>query len=177
MAQESRYKTRADRRAVSIAARLRCSRGWSDVVIRNVSSSGLMGASPNPPARGDYVEVRCGTYVMVARVAWSEGAAFGAQGQGRIYLPDLMAGSEGRAKPPAERRKLPRGPLLMRPPTMAERADRSVRAARLFDFASVALSGTIFAGLATSVAYQALANPLERASQILATEPKSDNVR
>ncbi|MEO6040848.1 MAG: PilZ domain-containing protein [Croceibacterium sp.] len=161
-------KAREPRKPVRIGARLMGERGWSDVVIRNVSSGGVMGASPHPPVRGDYVEVRCGSYRIVARIAWARGGLFGAQARGRIEIADLLAGSEGRAVATDERRQQPQVRLAQRAPAPAEQAERSARAGRMFDFAMLALAGAAFAGLAASAAYQALAAPIELAAEALA---------
>ena len=40
-------------RPVKIGARLKSQHGWSDVVIRNVSTRGILGVCPAPPERGD----------------------------------------------------------------------------------------------------------------------------
>ena len=56
----SANRAREPRQPVRIGARLKSGRGWSDVVLRNVSTRGVMGQCAAPPARGDYVEVRCG---------------------------------------------------------------------------------------------------------------------
>ena len=45
--------------------------------IRDVSRSGALLESDEPPAAGDEVRVTCGGFQAVARVAWSEGPWFG----------------------------------------------------------------------------------------------------
>jgi hypothetical protein len=165
----SAQRAREPRQPARIGARLRSGRGWSDVVIRNVSSRGLMGECPAPPVRGDYVEVRCGAYVMVARVAWAQEDCFGARAHDRIALPALIAAAEGRARAANDRRVAARAPdAAPRPPTILERAAASARLARALDFMAVAFAGGALASFAAGTAQQALAGPLDQAAVALA---------
>lgn len=162
------HKAREKRRPVRIAARLRRASGWSDLVIRNVSPRGMMGQCADPPERGDYVEVRCGGYVIVARVAWTGEESFGARAQDLIELEQLVAGAEGRAQAHGERRQGGRAELPPPPrPDLAARQAASERFARRFDFLSVALAGLALAGLAASAAHEVLAKPFDRAAAAL----------
>ena len=45
--------------------------------IRDVSKSGALLESDEPPAAGDEVRITCGNFMAIARVAWSEGPWFG----------------------------------------------------------------------------------------------------
>jgi hypothetical protein len=45
--------------------------------IRDVSKSGALLESDEPPAAGDEVRITCGSFMAIARVAWSEGPWFG----------------------------------------------------------------------------------------------------
>jgi hypothetical protein len=164
-------RPREIRQPVRIGARLRSARGWGDVVIRNVSSRGVMGECGAPPVRGDYVEVRCGACVIVARVAWSEDDRFGALAQGRIQLSELVAGSQGRALTVPERRKRPRAEhVAPRGRGLTERAAASARLGRALDFSALALAGAAFAVVVAGSVHDALARPLTEISQKLATE-------
>jgi hypothetical protein len=165
----SAHRAREPRQPVRIGARLKSGREWRDVVIRNVSARGVMGECPAPPARGDYVEVRCGAYVIVARVAWASEGRFGARTQDLIALPDLIACSNGRARPAAERRLQPRPPQASRrAPSLAERNFASVRLGRAFEFVSLIATGAAPAKLLGGAAHDALARPAEKVSQVLA---------
>lgn len=164
------HRAREERRPVRIGARLKSGRGWFDAVIRNVSPSGVMAMCEPAPERGDYVEVRCGTYVIVARVAWTKDDCFGARTQNPIELPDLIAGSEGRARMSEERCKLARARAdAPRRPGLGERAAASARFARAFEFLSLACVGVGLAALAAGAAYDALSRPLDAAAEALAT--------
>ena len=158
----SANRAREPRQPVRIGARLKSGRGWSDVVLRNVSTRGVMGQCAAPPARGDYVEVRCGDYVIVARVAWACDDRFGARAQDLIALPDLVASSEGRArKAPRPVRSMPRAPSL------SERSFASVRLGRAFEFLSVVLAGAALAAVLGGAAHDALARPTAAVSHAL----------
>lgn len=166
----SAHRSREPRQPVRIGARLKSGLGWSDVVLRNVSARGVMGECAAPPARGDYVEVRCGAYVIVARVAWAADDRFGARAQEAIELSELIACAEGRARQRPERRRSGRGsataPVCYRP-TAAERHSASLRLGRLFEFGSLVLGGAAIAGLLGGAAHDALARPVTAVSQVL----------
>jgi len=164
----SAHRAREPRQPVRIGARLKSGQGWSDVVLRNVSPRGMMGECEAPPERGDYVEVRCGAYVIVARVAWASDDCFGARAQDCIALADLIACSEGRALPVDDRRKAPRPvKLAPRAPSLAERNFASVRLGRAFEFLSVGLAGATLAAVLGGAAHDALARPAEAVSRAL----------
>jgi hypothetical protein len=128
-----------------------------------------MGQCPAPPGRGDYVELRCGAYVIVARVAWASDDHFGARAQDVIELPDLIASIEGRARQATERRRQarPAGPAR-RTRSVAERSFASVRLGRAFEFVSLILAGAALATLLGGAAHDALAKPVAEVSRALA---------
>ena len=165
----SAHRAREPRQPVRIGARLKSGQGWSDVVLRNVSARGVMGQCPEPPERGDYVEVRCGGYVIVARVQWASEDRFGARAQDLIALTDLIACAEGRQRPVEDRRgkQRPVRPAQRAVP-LAERSFASVRLGRAFEFVSVALAGAALAAALGGVAHDALARPADRISHALA---------
>lgn len=163
------HRAREPRQPVRIGARLKSGRGWSDVVLRNVSARGVMGECTPPPARGDYVELRCGAFVIVARVAWSGDDRFGARAQDTIELGDLIACAEGRARKRAERRRYAR-PVkpARRAPTLEERGFSSARAGRAFEFFSLIMVGTALATLLVGTTHDALATPVAKVSRAMA---------
>jgi len=165
----SAHRTRESRQPVRIGARIKSGREWSDAVLRNVSARGVMGECPAPPARGDYVEVRCGTYVIVGRVAWASDGRFGARAQDVIELPDLIAGAQGRARQVAERREQQRATKPARNTrSLAERTFASARFGRAFEFVSLSFAGAALAALLGGAAHHALAGPAAAASRALA---------
>jgi hypothetical protein len=129
----------------------------------------MMGQCPAPPARGDYVEVRCGAYVIVARVAWARDDRFGARAQDRIELADLVACAEGRSRQPKERRQQGRAARpARRAPTIAERDFASRHFGRAFEFGSLLFAGAALATLLGGAAHNAIAKPVASVSQALA---------
>ena len=166
----SAHRAREPRQPVRIGARLKSGQGWRDVVLRNVSARGVMGECPAPPERGDYVEVRCGAYVIVARVQWASDDKFGARAQDLIALTDLIACAEGRQRP-ADERRLERRPAKPQRPqtTLAERSFASVRLGRAFECCSVALAGAALATVLGGAVHDALAHPAGQVSRALAT--------
>ena len=164
----SAYPAREIRQPVKIGARLKSGRGWSNVVLRNVSPHGVMGLCDPPPARGDYIEVRCGAYVIVARVAWARDDCFGARAQDIIVLPDLIACGQGRTQPAPERRREPRPRVAPAPLSLVARAAANVRLARALDFGAIALAGATLASLSASLAHDAVARPAAEISRALA---------
>jgi len=159
-------RARESRQPVRIGARLRNGQGWSDMVLRNVSARGMMGECRTPLRRGEYVEVRCGGYVIVARVAWTGGERFGARAQDLIALPDLVASAEGRGASAPERRREPRPARPAK--TLEERGFSSARLGRAFEFVTLILAGAALAVVLGGAAHDALATPADRISQALA---------
>jgi hypothetical protein len=170
----SAHRTREPRQPVRIGARLKSGRGWSDIVLRNVSARGVMGQCPAPPARGDYVEMRCGAYVIVARVAWARDDRFGARAQDPIALAGLIACAEGRARQAEERRRHVRAePPVRHRPTLADRGFASRHLGRVFELGSLVLAGAALATLLGGAAHDALARPAAHISQAMtAGEPR-----
>lgn len=73
-----------------IKARLRDGALWSDALIINMSSRGLLVRSDQSPNRGSYLEIRRGPYVIVARVVWANADRFGVQTQDIVPSERLM---------------------------------------------------------------------------------------
>lgn len=129
---------RETRRPVNLAAQMRTERGWSDIIIRNVSSGGFMAQCPVPPRRGHYVEVWRGEICMIGYVVWSSGSRFGARSQAKIDIPALIARC-ATALPGTERRGRARSPRAT-PPSLQAQASRSRHLGRSLEF--VALGAT-----------------------------------
>lgn len=164
----SAHRAREPRKPVRIGARLKSGQGWSDVVLRNVSPRGVMGECPAPPERGDYVELRCGAQVIVARVTWASEDRFGARAQDLIALPDLLASSRGPVAPTTDRRQQPRSARsLIVAKSLEERGFASVRFGRAFEFLSLVFAGVALATLLGGAAYDTLARPTGKISQAL----------
>ena len=69
-----------------IKARMRSGVSWHDVCILNLSVHGVGIRAAEPPARGTYVEIRRGSQMIVARVAWTKGHRAGLRSQDAIFI-------------------------------------------------------------------------------------------
>jgi hypothetical protein len=91
-------KTREPRVKVLVRARMRAGADWTDVVIHNMSSRGLL-ATASPVCRpGTVIEIRRIHHVVVGRVVWQNGAFFGVRTQDPIDIEGIVS-----AKPPAHK--------------------------------------------------------------------------
>src|SRR5215218_5584495 len=79
------------RRRVVLPARLRTGAQWSDTCILNISSRGLMIHSGREAPRGSLVELRRGEHVIIARVAWRDGARVGLCSEDRVPIEEIMS--------------------------------------------------------------------------------------
>jgi len=163
------YNSREPRQPVSIGGRFNIGGGWRDLHIRNISPRGIMAACADPPTRGDYVELRCGPQVIVARVVWVRDGRFGARTQDKIDLSALTGGSQPSAGEMPERRWRMRAPKSApQQLSLAARFAASRQFSRLFDFASLAIVGAVLAAVAAAAAYEALSSSLGRVGTALA---------
>ncbi len=92
---EARKEQRAQAR---IPARLRGGGPVRDATILDMSSRGLLMMAPNPPRRGEIVEVFLGRHVLVGQIRWSNSGHFGVGLQERINIAALMQGDCGPIK-------------------------------------------------------------------------------
>jgi hypothetical protein len=160
-------KPREPRRNVMIKARVREGASWSDALILNMSSKGLLVRSDRSPGRGSYLEIRRGSDVIVARVVWSHSGRFGVQTQEAVPADDLIRDPDGgpsTAKPAGagmqERRSTQR--------RSDERYDASRHKARLTEFAAMAAVLGFVAILAAEVLLEVVTRPLDAAQAALA---------
>lgn len=165
------YSKREARNATHLPARYNSEGVWSDVLILNVSSRGLMGACHNPPKRGEFIELRRGSSVIVVHVRWSCGRRFGARSQDMIDL-SLLTRSAAAKTPLRRGRNNSTRPAGRATPTawqIDRRAGASRHFARRFDFLTVSAAAALAAILAADTAYDALATPTDAISQALAS--------
>lgn len=148
---------REARRPVVLNARMRTERGWCDITIRNVSSSGFMAQCSLPPRRGHYIEVWRGETCIVGYVVWSSGGRFGARSQAKIDIPALMANRPAGTRG-AERRKRERNPAVA-PPSPQVQAERSRQFGRAFEFVVLATIVVAAAFLLAGMVSHVLHNP------------------
>jgi hypothetical protein len=160
-------RQREHRVKVILPARMKDHRGWHDVRILNISSKGLMARSPAAPSRGSYLELRRGSYVIVARVVWSNGQQFGLQSQS-LLVPGDIIDETARAVPPAiggrdrsaaERRASPR------PAGRSHEANRG--RARTLEYVGILSLAALLAAFAFDMSRQAFAHSMKAAADSL----------
>lgn len=161
-------KQRETRQIVYLNARLRGDGGWANVTICNVSSRGLMGRCNDPPAKGEFVEIRRGTSCIVGHVRWSQGIRFGLRSQDRICVAALLEDRPEKASG-AERRVAERA--ADQPRTQAssiQRNEQSRQLARLIEWCVISATALAGAGLLVIQVKETLSRPLEQTQQALA---------
>lgn len=163
----SGVKPREPRRKVMIQARMRDGARWTDALILNMSSRGLLVRSDQSPDRGSYLEIRRGPYVIVARVVWSNAGRFGVQTQDLVPPERLMTDPNAQVAPAPspppgghERRAAPR--------PVENRHEASRQRARAVEFAAISLVGALVAVLVGSAMAEVVAKPLHAAQTALA---------
>jgi hypothetical protein len=149
-----------------IKARMRSGASWHDVCILNLSVHGVGIQAADPPTRGTYVEIRRGSHVIVARVAWAKGHRAGLRSQDAIFMQAVVndVGCAASAPPeiggtPIERRRSPR--------TASQRHENSRLVSRAMEFACFGLVAAALAVTAFASVEKALANPLSKISAAL----------
>ena len=162
----SGVKPREPRQKVMIQARMRDGAKWSDALILNISSRGLLVRSDQSPNRGSYLEIRRGAHVIVARVVWSNAGRFGVQTQDLIPAdrltgdPDAAAAQSLSATGQGDRRAAPRA--------LEHRHQSSREKARAIEFAAISLTCALVALLIGSAMAEVVAKPLHAAQAALA---------
>lgn len=158
---------REARMPVRLSVRVQTDFGRVDALVQNVSSRGMMATCATPPPRGSYVEVRSGSYVVVARVCWSSSDRFGIFAQDKIAFSGLAAsvaptgqGRRDRIPPQPERSRV-------RHEGAAEIGTESARMARLVNLAAVAAVAIASAVVVADTASQVFGAPLQKVSAAL----------
>ncbi len=147
-----------------VKARMQCGARWQDVGILNYSAHGLGLTCDQAPARGTYIEVRRGPFVIVARVAWTKGHRFGARTQDAVAHVAIVGkvatgGPVADCGAPVERRASPR--------VVLRGADKSRTRGRAFEFAGVVMAVAAGAAVLADAAYAQLARPLDKVRSAL----------
>jgi hypothetical protein len=139
-----------------IKARMRAGASWSDACILNMSSRGMLVHAPSAPSRGSYLEIRRGSYVIVARVVWANDNRFGVRTQEIVPADDLIRNPDAEAQASnspssgfVERRAVPR-----------QKHEASRWRARAIEFGTFALLGGIAATMILGAMGELLARPL-----------------
>lgn len=111
-------------------------------------------------SRGTEVEIRRGDHVIIARVAWRDGARAGLQADERVPVEEIMTLGQSPALQltavRGERRKVPRKP------------DDSRLRGRAMEFAGVLAVVASLAGYAVTMVHDALVLPLAAVTAVLA---------
>ena len=167
------HRSRDPRKRVYVHARIIAGQAWSDVTIQNVSRRGFMAYAKEPPSRGSYIELRKAGQVIVGRVVWAAGGAFGVRAQDDIDVPRLTGQTSGPPYRGPERRKAPRrlpNASLRRSPDVAFEQSRQV--ASRVNFAVLGLTGLGAAALLVSGMHATLAQPVAKVRAVLVKHPK-----
>jgi hypothetical protein len=161
-------RLREPRRKVLIKARMRVGASWSDACILDLSSRGMLVQSRSIPQRGNYLEIRRGRHVVVARVVWSLDQRFGVQTQEPVCADDLLRETDNSsigAQPfsaTVERRSTNR-------PTAAHH-EASRRRGRTYEFGSLILFGVAAAFILLATIDKLLGRPLDALETALAQQ-------
>ncbi|WP_322964521.1 PilZ domain-containing protein [Sphingomonas fuzhouensis] len=86
----SGYKNREARRQVLIPCRIKSPRGWGDACIHNISSRGMMIACDDALTPGEYLDLRRGRQVVIARVVWRRDRFAGVRTQDVISADTML---------------------------------------------------------------------------------------
>lgn len=164
-------KPREARRKVMIKARMRAGAAWSDALILNLSSRGMLVRADQSLSRGSYLEIRRGPHVIVARVIWARSGRLGVQTQDPLPAEDLISDSSSAAAPARaantgfqDRRAAPR--------RAEARHESSRRQARVAEFTAIVMLCGIFAAVIGGSVVEVVAKPLEQAKAALAPNQK-----
>jgi hypothetical protein len=160
-------KLREPRRNVMIQARVRDGVQWSDALILNMSSRGLLVRSDKSPNRGSYLEIRRGAYVIVARVVWSNAGRFGVQTQDMVPAERLISDPDATAAAASPRSLVGQQERRAAPRSTEARHGASRQKARLFEFAAVSFVCALVAILVGSAMVEVVAKPLHAAQTAL----------
>jgi hypothetical protein len=166
-------RPREPRFKVFLRGRMQTGECWVDITIHNVSSRGLMVQCGAALERGRYVEVRCGSHVLVGRVVWCGGYRFGLRTRD-IIDPARLLGMPAQA---LSAQHLPETAAAASSParrTATERHATNRHVSRTLQFAWIAVMTLAAAILLAGEVRQLLAKPLGSASAaISASNPGS----
>ncbi|QIK78176.1 hypothetical protein G7077_03890 [Sphingomonas piscis] len=150
-------KPREQRRNVLIKARMRIAERWGDALILNMSSRGLLIQSRQPPRRGEYIEIRRGKHVIIARAVWSGEDRFGVQTQDVIAMDAVIHEPDKSLACPVATETIER--RAAQRPTTGSRFEDNRLVGRLLEFACFIFVGATAASIAFFAVGDALARP------------------
>ena len=151
-------KAREPRRKVLLHGRMQAGDNWVNVTIHNVSSRGLMGQCASRVERGNYVDIRHRSQVIVGRVVWTQRGRFGLRTRDPIDLADLI----GEPAPAlvGERRRRGRASSPVHKPAAAERYLASRHLSSMFQFVGIAIVLAAIALVLAERVHSLLVQPL-----------------
>jgi len=156
------FKLREERLRTVLPARVRCSSGWSDACILNVSSRGLMIYSKAGAQPGSFIELRRGGQFVVARVVWKKNQRIGLHSPDELPIGRLICSDGATAAAQiiaigfeVERSRQPRI------------TDRSRGRARLFEFMALIIAGAALGSVSAFYVEQTLSKPVSAVSHAL----------
>lgn len=158
-------KAREPRKRVATQARMRTNAGWSDVVIRDISSRGLGLRSSRAPARGDYIELGRQQHRLVGRVVWSDGECFGVVLSDAIAVDEVLSSTPAPRRGSEDRRLRPRHRESLRDLqdqrfAVISLAENSRYLSRMMNFVAVAAIACMGAALAAELAGSVLSHTM-----------------
>lgn len=151
---------RDSRRNTFLKVQVRSDSGWSEAIVCNVSSHGMMLRGEDLPGRGSFIEIVGGKVSLAGHVRWSLAGRCGIRTREVIDLAALLGTPGSDATPPAPpRRSRPGGEAATSP---ADRAAQSRARGRVLDLALTLALLTAGAWLVISAVNGLFAAPLGR---------------
>lgn len=156
-------KAREPRQTIRVTARMKTASGWQDVAIQNASAHGLKIAATEAMRRGDCIELRRASQIIVARIVWAQDGSYGLRTQDAIDIPALVNPNAAKAEAAvagyqADRRAAPRS---------EEKAERSRAFGARFQWAAVGGAMVMAAGYLVTTVQDVLSSPLAAVSNAL----------
>lgn len=145
-----------------LPARLRVQSGWSDACILDISSRGMLIQVKSAP-QDDYIELRKGEHVIIARVVWRDRQKLGLSTQERVPVDRILDPRLSNSAPLATS-SYPRVERRARPRTHEQSRERG----RLLEFVCASFIGAALAVSAAGLIQQAFAGPLAKVETALA---------
>lgn len=156
-------KTREPRQTIRVSARMKTASGWQDVAIQNASAHGLKIAATEPMRRGDCIELRRASQIIVARIVWAQDGSYGLRTQDVVDVPALVNPNAAKAELAvagfqADRRAAPR---------VEETAERSRAFAARMQWALVGGAIVLAVGYIGGAVLEVFGSPLAAVSDAL----------
>lgn len=148
---------------VSLRGRMQTGECWVDITIHNVSSRGLMAQCDAALERGRYVEIRCGSCVLIGRVVWCGAHRFGLRTMDIIDLARLL-GKPNQRLPAARPTETRASASSASRRTATERHAANRHLSRVLQFAWIGSLALAAAFLLAAEVRQLLAKPLGTAA-------------